>query len=206
MSKFRVTRSYEYNVLCDVCGFKFKASELKYRWDGLLVCKEDWEIRHPSDFFRTRNDAHKLPFVRSDTPADPESTWVPLTTGNLSLTQLDGETGTTISFIGNSPTGYYRSDTTSGKTRAIFEIVFTKPSLFDNTKTYVVKEAQSTTQATSFTFTLPTTPTTGGTCTVINDRGEIVATATITAGNATVTLPDWNPKRGSIKFSSVYGT
>jgi hypothetical protein len=58
--------SYSYNAICDVCGFQFKASEMKKRWDGLIVCSEDYETRHPLDFFRVHNDYHKLPFVRPE--------------------------------------------------------------------------------------------------------------------------------------------
>lgn len=61
-----VTGKGNYNVLCDVCGFKMKASEVKKRWDGAIVCKEDWEQRHQLDFYETRNDVHKLPFTRPD--------------------------------------------------------------------------------------------------------------------------------------------
>ena len=42
----------DYNAYCDVCGFKFKASELKDRWDGYKVCEKDYEPRHPQDFVR----------------------------------------------------------------------------------------------------------------------------------------------------------
>lgn len=41
----------DYNAICDVCGFKFKGSQLKKRWDGMRVCEEDWEMRHPMDLF-----------------------------------------------------------------------------------------------------------------------------------------------------------
>lgn len=58
--------SYSYNVLCDVCGFKYKNYQVKRRWDGLMVCSQDWEPRHPMDFFRSRNDTHSLPFTRPD--------------------------------------------------------------------------------------------------------------------------------------------
>ncbi|MHB8602192.1 MAG: hypothetical protein ACYC9R_06420 [Nitrosotalea sp.] len=67
MAKMRVTGKYDYNTICDICGFKKKASELRQRWDGYQVCAEDWEQRHPLDFYRTRNDTHKLPFTRPDT-------------------------------------------------------------------------------------------------------------------------------------------
>lgn len=38
------------NAICDVCGFKYKLSDLRKRWDGMLVCNEDWESRHPLDY------------------------------------------------------------------------------------------------------------------------------------------------------------
>lgn len=42
----------DYNAICDVCGFEYKASKLRKRWDGLMVCKDDWETRHPQDLYR----------------------------------------------------------------------------------------------------------------------------------------------------------
>jgi hypothetical protein len=73
------TGKYDYNALCDVCGFKKKASELIKRWDGLMVCDEDWEPRNILDFYRTRNDAHQLPFTRPDDAS--EFTWIPTLAG-----------------------------------------------------------------------------------------------------------------------------
>jgi hypothetical protein len=64
----------DYNALCDVCGWKFKASELKRRWDGLMCCSEDWEPRQPQDFVRGVRDQKKLPFTRpeaTDTFVEP---------------------------------------------------------------------------------------------------------------------------------------
>lgn len=63
----RATTSYEYNAICDICGFKMKASQLLRRWDGFMVCKQDYETRHPSDFYTARNDTHVLPWTRPDT-------------------------------------------------------------------------------------------------------------------------------------------
>ena len=59
-----------WNALCDVCGFKFKASKLRKRWDGLYVCKADYEVRHPSDFFRVRPEDTTVPWVRDDDGQD----------------------------------------------------------------------------------------------------------------------------------------
>lgn len=36
------------------------------RWDGLIVCPEDYENRHPQDFLRARQERISVPFT-SDT-------------------------------------------------------------------------------------------------------------------------------------------
>jgi len=56
-----------YNALCDVCGQKYKASELKLRWDGYWCCPRDWEMRHPQDLLRMFSDTRQLPYTRPDT-------------------------------------------------------------------------------------------------------------------------------------------
>ena len=56
----------QWSVLCDVCGFKFKSGDIKERWDGLRVCHDDFEQRHPSDFFRVRGEDTSVPFTRPD--------------------------------------------------------------------------------------------------------------------------------------------
>ena len=40
----------DHNVICDVCGFKVKSSKTRKRWDGMIVCLNDYETRHPNDF------------------------------------------------------------------------------------------------------------------------------------------------------------
>lgn len=35
--------------ICAECGMKFRMSELRKRWDGFLVCRKDWEPRHPQE-------------------------------------------------------------------------------------------------------------------------------------------------------------
>lgn len=52
------------NVICDVCGFKYKSSQVRTRWDGLTVCKKDWEPRQPQDFVRAKHDDQR-PIVSS---------------------------------------------------------------------------------------------------------------------------------------------
>jgi len=46
-------KSGDWNAICDTCGVKFKASQLRKRWDGFMVCKADWNVRHPSDFIKS---------------------------------------------------------------------------------------------------------------------------------------------------------
>jgi len=57
-----------YNVLCDECSWKYKAWQLKKRWDGLMVCPPCFEKRNPQDFVRGVKDAHQLPFTRPEPP------------------------------------------------------------------------------------------------------------------------------------------
>jgi hypothetical protein len=52
--------------ICDVCGFKCRASETSKRWDGLMVCREDFEPRHPQDFVRGRRDRQNVPDPRPE--------------------------------------------------------------------------------------------------------------------------------------------
>jgi hypothetical protein len=59
-------RKGDNNVICDVCGFKLKASQLRKRWDGLMVCEKDWESRHPQDYVRGRRDNQTPSIVRSE--------------------------------------------------------------------------------------------------------------------------------------------
>lgn len=54
---------------CDVCGRKYKASLLTERWDGLMCCPDDWEIRQPQDFVRGVPDTQIAPWLRPE-PAD----------------------------------------------------------------------------------------------------------------------------------------
>jgi hypothetical protein len=58
--------SGDWNAICDVCGFKFKASQLVERWDGLMVCSKDWETRHPQELIRPIPDQQKLPWTRPE--------------------------------------------------------------------------------------------------------------------------------------------
>lgn len=56
--------SGEWNVTCDVCSKKIKSSQAKQRWDGFIVCPEDYEQRHPQDFVKAKTDKVSVPFTR----------------------------------------------------------------------------------------------------------------------------------------------
>ena len=43
-------------LVCDVCGFEYRHNVMKKRWDGLVVCPEDFELRHPQDFVRVKEE------------------------------------------------------------------------------------------------------------------------------------------------------
>lgn len=57
-----------WNAICDVCAQKYKAGEMRKRWDGLMVCPNDWEPRHPQDFLRAVPDRQAVPWNRPQTP------------------------------------------------------------------------------------------------------------------------------------------
>lgn len=48
------------NAICDVCGWKYKQSQLRKRWDGAMVCNKDWEPRHPQDDIRIRSERNNV--------------------------------------------------------------------------------------------------------------------------------------------------
>lgn len=85
-----------WKAVCDSCGFRFDASKLKKRWDGLMVCEMDYETRQPQDFVRAKVDIQAVPWTR------PESTQYQFTltpTANISLLVGSANTYTAINSI-----------------------------------------------------------------------------------------------------------
>jgi hypothetical protein len=95
------------NAICDSCGFKFKLSQLRKRWDGLMVCKTDWEPRHPQDTIKLPQERPAPPITKPVpvdefivvAPVDPDSMHDGFTTtyildddGNLVLTDHQADT------------------------------------------------------------------------------------------------------------------
>ena len=53
------------NGVCDCCGFDFKQSQLRKRWDGAMVCDKDWEPRHPQDSLKARPERNNVKDARA---------------------------------------------------------------------------------------------------------------------------------------------
>lgn len=53
-------------VVCDLCGFKYRRSEVRLRWDGAVVCHKDWEPRHPQEFVRGVKEKAGVDLARPD--------------------------------------------------------------------------------------------------------------------------------------------
>ena len=67
----------DFNAVCDICGFKFKGSQLRKRWDGFMCCQDDWEPRPKQEFIRGIKENQATSFSR------PESTDVFIVTGDI---------------------------------------------------------------------------------------------------------------------------
>lgn len=71
----------DFNAVCAVCGFKYKGSELRKRWDGVYVCDKDYEPRHPQDLIRLPKEriapgvptCQPVDVYRAAAPVDPNS-------------------------------------------------------------------------------------------------------------------------------------
>ena len=55
----------DWNSTCARCGCTRKASTLVKTWDGLYVCPEHWEPRHPQDFVKAVKDNPAVPWVQA---------------------------------------------------------------------------------------------------------------------------------------------
>ena len=55
-----------WKAICDRCGFEFRSFQLQKEWDGLMVCKECWEPRHPQDFVRVPAEEVTPPWTRPE--------------------------------------------------------------------------------------------------------------------------------------------
>ncbi len=75
----------QWAVICDICGQKYHSAQLKERWDGLMCCEQDWNLRQAQDFVRGVPDPQAVPWSRPD--VSPPFTQNPLA---LSITDFYG--------------------------------------------------------------------------------------------------------------------
>lgn len=61
----------KWNAICDRCGFKYKNTDLKKEWTGLMVCKKCWEPRHPQTLIHIPQEQINTPWARPD----PDNTY-----------------------------------------------------------------------------------------------------------------------------------
>lgn len=59
-------KSGDWNAVCDVCGFRFKSSKLRKRWDGLMVCDKDFEYDHPQKYIKVEETSQAAQWTRQD--------------------------------------------------------------------------------------------------------------------------------------------
>lgn len=74
MAKEWAYQSVDNWFICDVCGFKYRASVARRRWDGLMVCPSDFEYRQPQDFVKAKTDKIVADIIRPRT----EDTFLPV--------------------------------------------------------------------------------------------------------------------------------
>ena len=109
MSFFSRYINGDWNAICDVCGRKFKNTLLKQRWDGLMCCPQDWEIRQPQDFVRGVPDPQLVPWVRDEA----QDQYIPVSMIQWLLTYLSSTVTLIVSRIKAKPILTYNSTTTA---------------------------------------------------------------------------------------------
>lgn len=86
----------DYKAVCDSCGQRFLASKLRKRWDGLIVCPADYEVRHPQDFVRAKVDIQAVPWAR---PESEDYQFVPIDYGKQFYDTVRVRDAATISSV-----------------------------------------------------------------------------------------------------------
>lgn len=64
-SEFRLG---SWKAVCDRCGFRYHAEELRKEWTGLRTCRHCWEPRHPQDRLKGKADRQAPPWTRPEPP------------------------------------------------------------------------------------------------------------------------------------------
>lgn len=64
MTESTVFKPGDFYRICDMTGFKRRASRTKKQWNNLIVRDDSWEARHPQDFVRGVADYQNVPEPR----------------------------------------------------------------------------------------------------------------------------------------------
>jgi hypothetical protein len=90
----------DWDVYCDRCKFKYKASELIKEWTGYMVCHTCFEPRHPQELRRQPKEIESVPWSRpTQVGAETSPSWsfdippIPTDTGAVSLFQVREDSG-----------------------------------------------------------------------------------------------------------------
>ena len=57
----------DWNAICDICGWKFKASQLRLTWNNLRVCEADFETRNLQDVLKASKEKITIPYSSPET-------------------------------------------------------------------------------------------------------------------------------------------
>ena len=108
----------DWNAICDICGFQFKASDLKENWKGQKVCDKDFEGQHPQMFVRPKIEKITTPWAR---PPGSTEVWTgadyvgPLTTtitfDARRIATVDASAGNCVLTLPAASTEYLYGDT-----------------------------------------------------------------------------------------------
>jgi hypothetical protein len=164
----------DWNAICDACGMQFKASELRKRWDGLMVHSTCWEPRQPQDFVRGVADIQVPPWTRPESTDIFSRTIVTPGSGNGS----EGNTfTTTVGALLPIPFAYSAYSTGPGLVTIFFEYAPTIATTF-----IVTSSGGQTATGTSSPITivgLPEGQSYGFTVQAINSLGTTIQSNTV---------------------------
>lgn len=71
-----------FNATCDICGFVYKRNRMRKNWKGQLVCREDYEPKHPQLTIHTPVDRIAVQDARPH-PEDPANLDAPVSASDL---------------------------------------------------------------------------------------------------------------------------
>lgn len=84
-----VYRPGDWNAVCDICGFRYKASQLKKNWKGEMVCEQDFEYRQPQEFVRVQPEKVSTPWARPENDLFLFQCWIWAITAYADLGEAD---------------------------------------------------------------------------------------------------------------------